>query len=106
MDGKNGAGDGRSVLHRLDSRGSVDRARRKKYASWTTSTSGHLGNIAGHIASGNIEFIRADLRDPGIRARRDAGRSHGDSILPPTMADAGMWTCIRRAQPRISFSTA
>src|SRR5580692_2448943 len=29
-------------------------------------TSGHLGNIAGHIASGNIEFIRADLRDPGI----------------------------------------
>src|SRR6202140_5510791 len=29
-------------------------------------TSGHLGNIAGHIASGNIEFIRADLREPGI----------------------------------------
>src|SRR5579863_4768770 len=29
-------------------------------------TSGHLGNIAGHIASGDIEFIRADLRDPGI----------------------------------------
>ena len=29
-------------------------------------TSGHLGNIAGHIATGKIEFIRADLRDPGI----------------------------------------
>ena len=29
-------------------------------------TSGHLGNIAGHIASGKIEFIRADLREPGI----------------------------------------
>src|SRR5579863_6405586 len=29
-------------------------------------TSGHLGNIAGHIASGDIEFIRADLREPGI----------------------------------------
>ena len=29
-------------------------------------TSGHLGNIAGHIAAGNIEFIRADLREPGI----------------------------------------
>ena len=29
-------------------------------------TSGHLGNIAGQIAAGNIEFIRADLRDPGI----------------------------------------
>src|SRR5260370_40213371 len=29
-------------------------------------TSGHLGNIAGHIAAGKIEFIRADLRDPGI----------------------------------------
>jgi len=29
-------------------------------------TSGHLGNISGHIASGNIEFIRADLREPGI----------------------------------------
>src|SRR5580704_12682557 len=29
-------------------------------------TSGHLGNIASHIAAGNIEFIRADLRDPGI----------------------------------------
>src|ERR1700720_3566400 len=29
-------------------------------------TSGHLGNIAGHIATGNIEFIRADLREPGI----------------------------------------
>src|SRR5882762_9322546 len=29
-------------------------------------TSGHLGNIAGHIATGKIEFIRADLREPGI----------------------------------------
>src|ERR1700693_332552 len=29
-------------------------------------TSGHLGNISAQIASGNIEFIRADLRDPGI----------------------------------------
>src|SRR6202795_2282043 len=29
-------------------------------------TSGHLGNIAGQIAAGNIEFIRADLREPGI----------------------------------------
>jgi len=29
-------------------------------------TSGHLPNIAGHIAAGNIEFVRADLRDPGI----------------------------------------
>src|SRR5258705_8724123 len=29
-------------------------------------TSGHLGNIAAQIAAGNIEFIRADLRDPGI----------------------------------------
>jgi nucleoside-diphosphate-sugar epimerase len=29
-------------------------------------SSGHLGNIAGHIAAGNIEFIRADLREPGI----------------------------------------
>ncbi len=29
-------------------------------------TSGHLGNISGHIATGKIEFVRADLRDPGI----------------------------------------
>jgi len=29
-------------------------------------TSGHLSNIAGHISSGKIEFIRADLREPGI----------------------------------------
>jgi nucleoside-diphosphate-sugar epimerase len=29
-------------------------------------TSGHLGNIEGQIAAGNIEFIRADLREPGI----------------------------------------
>src|SRR6202163_3334409 len=29
-------------------------------------TSGHLGNISGHIATGKIEFIRADLREPGI----------------------------------------
>src|ERR1700730_6758007 len=29
-------------------------------------TSGHLGNIAGQIAAGNIEFISADLREPGI----------------------------------------
>src|SRR5579862_7486617 len=29
-------------------------------------TSGHLGNIAGQIAAGNIEFTRADLREPGI----------------------------------------
>ena len=29
-------------------------------------TSGHLGNIAGHISSGKIEFIHADLREPGI----------------------------------------
>src|SRR6267143_1488501 len=29
-------------------------------------TSGHLGNIAGHIATGKMEFIRADLREPGI----------------------------------------
>jgi nucleoside-diphosphate-sugar epimerase len=29
-------------------------------------SSGHLGNIAGHISAGNIEFIRADLREPGI----------------------------------------
>src|SRR5258705_9297986 len=29
-------------------------------------TSGHLGNIAGHIATGKIEFIRAALREPGI----------------------------------------
>src|SRR5258708_8181287 len=29
-------------------------------------TSGHLGNISGHIATGKIEFIRADLRDPSI----------------------------------------
>jgi nucleoside-diphosphate-sugar epimerase len=29
-------------------------------------TSGSLANIAGHIASGKIEFLRADLRDPGI----------------------------------------
>jgi nucleoside-diphosphate-sugar epimerase len=29
-------------------------------------TSGHLGNISGHIAKGKIEFVRADLREPGI----------------------------------------
>ena len=29
-------------------------------------TSGHLGNISGHIANGNIEFVQADLREPGI----------------------------------------
>jgi nucleoside-diphosphate-sugar epimerase len=29
-------------------------------------TSGHLGNIAEHISTGKIEFIRADLREPGI----------------------------------------
>ena len=29
-------------------------------------TSGHLGNIALHIDKGNIEFIRADMREPGI----------------------------------------
>jgi nucleoside-diphosphate-sugar epimerase len=29
-------------------------------------SSGHLGNIAEHVAAGNIEFIRADLREPGI----------------------------------------
>ena len=29
-------------------------------------TSGHLGNISGHIAKGNIEFVHADLREPGI----------------------------------------
>jgi UDP-glucose 4-epimerase len=29
-------------------------------------TSGHLANIAGHISTGNIEFVRADLRQPGI----------------------------------------
>src|SRR6202140_3873731 len=29
-------------------------------------TSGPLGNRAGHISTGKIEFIRADLREPGI----------------------------------------
>ncbi|HYB61569.1 MAG TPA: NAD-dependent epimerase/dehydratase family protein [Methylomirabilota bacterium] len=29
-------------------------------------TSGRLENIAGHIASGKIEFLHADLREPGI----------------------------------------
>jgi UDP-glucose 4-epimerase len=29
-------------------------------------TSGHLGNISAHIAKGNIEFVHADLREPGI----------------------------------------
>jgi len=29
-------------------------------------TSGRLENIAGHIASGKVEFLRADLREPGI----------------------------------------
>src|SRR6202162_3196041 len=29
-------------------------------------TSGHLGNIQDQIAAGNVEFIRADLREPGI----------------------------------------
>jgi nucleoside-diphosphate-sugar epimerase len=29
-------------------------------------TSGHLGNIQGHLASGKIEFIQADLREPGV----------------------------------------
>ncbi len=29
-------------------------------------TSGRLENIAGHIASGKVEFLHADLREPGI----------------------------------------
>ncbi|MGB6430251.1 MAG: NAD-dependent epimerase/dehydratase family protein [Candidatus Acidiferrales bacterium] len=29
-------------------------------------TSGHLDNIKGHISSGKLEFLRADLREPGI----------------------------------------
>ncbi len=29
-------------------------------------TSGSLSNIAAHVAAGDIEFIRADLREPGI----------------------------------------
>jgi len=29
-------------------------------------TSGRLDNIAGHIASGKVEFLHADLREPGI----------------------------------------
>lgn len=29
-------------------------------------TSGRTGNIAGHISSGKTEFLRADLREPGV----------------------------------------
>src|SRR5258707_1930284 len=38
-------------------------------------SSGHLGNIAGHISTGEIEFIRADLREAGI-ARAAMQRIH------------------------------
>ncbi len=29
-------------------------------------TSGHLGNIQDHLAKGRVEFIQADLREPGV----------------------------------------
>src|SRR6266436_1255939 len=62
-------------------------------------TSGHLGNIAGHIATGKIEFIRADLRAPRCR---ESTRSF---ISPPTTAAAATWICTRPARHPISFST-
>src|ERR1700694_4095025 len=43
-------------------------------------TSGHLGNIAGHIATGKIEFIRADLREPGIARGAMQGIHTGFSL--------------------------
>jgi len=36
-------------------------------------TSGHLSNIQHHIATGKVEFIRADLREPGVARSAVAG---------------------------------
>jgi nucleoside-diphosphate-sugar epimerase len=36
-------------------------------------TSGHLSNIQNHIATGKVEFIRADLREPGVARSAVAG---------------------------------
>jgi nucleoside-diphosphate-sugar epimerase len=36
-------------------------------------TSGHLSNIQNHIAAGKLEFIHADLREPGVARSAVAG---------------------------------
>jgi len=48
-------------------------------------SSGHLGNIRGHIDSGKIEFVEADLREPGV-ARKAA---EGMNVVFHLAADHG-----------------
>jgi nucleoside-diphosphate-sugar epimerase len=38
-------------------------------------SSGHLENIRGHVDDGRVEFIKADLREPGVASRVVRGKS-------------------------------
>ena len=39
-------------------------------------TSGHLGNIQAHLGNGNLSFIQADLREPGVARAALEGIQH------------------------------
>jgi len=43
-------------------------------------SSGHLGNICEHLATGKVDFLQADLWEPGVTR---AAMQGVDTVFPP-----------------------
>src|SRR5260370_22478565 len=73
-------------------------------------SSGHLDNLRGHLGTGKVDFLQADLRGPGVaRAAMHAADTVFDlaadrgGLAYAAPRDAGAATTLVRAWPEVSL---